>query len=601
MGSQATPPPEYDVFTERIPGDNYLWTSGFLNERFPQPVSPLGWALIRGLLEELAFRAPLRYLGYGAAPRLPITKLWRGHPYVNVAVFQILYRPFPDHLLPEDAARYFPGGDTRLRRQAPYPRTILDPRLWLALLATFLRYPGDCSPWHQDRRWAQFLARHEAAMASLEPQVTALEQASTADPGRCWQLIATGQALNGELLSLHRWSLTHADLWYTLLRRLAAAWLGTEAGELCARLVAGAPNKSLEVAAALQRLADLARRAGLSPHDLAAALSPHAPSSELTTAFAAFLTAYGHRSFSLDIVQAPFAADPAQVLPLIGSNDFPETGAASASRFQLSHPQTTTEVVTTPVQGSNDFSRFQPRHQQTTTEVVTTPVLGRWRRFVFRHLLRLARRYMPLREDQRFAWQRTLAAQRRLFLLICRALAERGVLASPDDIFFATMEEVQLAVQGDGCFSREKLLARRAAWVALQQEATYPRFLRGDAPLTEDSAAAPAPLAGQLRGRGVSPGLAQGPARLVAGPWEFARVQAGDVLVAATADPGWTPLFGRLAGLVLETCGLLSHAAVVAREYGLPAVMGVPEATRQLQDGQIVQVDGTAGLVTVVK
>ena len=601
MGSQATPPPEYDVFTERIPGDNYLWTSGFLNERFPQPVSPLGWALIRGLLEELAFRAPLRYLGYGAAPRLPITKLWRGHPYVNVAVFQILYRPFPDHLLPEDAARYFPGGDTRLRRQAPYPRTILDPRLWLALLATFLRYPGDCSPWHQDRRWAQFLARHEAAMASLEPQVTALEQASTADPGRCWQLIATGQALNGELLSLHRWSLTHADLWYTLLRRLAAAWLGTEAGELCARLVAGAPNKSLEVAAALQRLADLARRAGLSPHDLAAALSPHAPSSELTTAFAAFLTAYGHRSFSLDIVQAPFAADPAQVLPLIGSNDFPETGAASASRFQLSHPQTTTEVVTTPVQGSNDFSRFQPRHQQTTTEVVTTPVLGRWRRFVFRHLLRLARRYMPLREDQRFAWQRTLAAQRRLFLLIGRALAERGVLASPDDIFFATMEEVQLAVQGDGCFSREKLLARRAAWVALQQEATYPRFLRGDAPLTEDSAAAPAPLAGQLRGRGVSPGLAQGPARLVAGPWEFARVQAGDVLVAATADPGWTPLFGRLAGLVLETGGLLSHAAVVAREYGLPAVMGVPEATRQLQDGQIVQVDGTAGLVTVVK
>ena len=601
MGSQATPPPEYDVFTERIPGDNYLWTSGFLNERFPQPVSPLGWALIRGLLEELAFRAPLRYLGYGAAPRLPITKLWRGHPYVNVAVFQILYRPFPDHLLPEDAARYFPGGDTRLRRQAPYPRTILDPRLWLALLATFLRYPGDCSPWHQDRRWAQFLARHEAAMASLEPQVTALEQASTADPGRCWQLIATGQALNGELLSMHRWSLTHADLWYTLLRRLAAAWLGTEAGELCARLVAGAPNKSLEVAAALQRLADLARRAGLSPHDLAAALSPHAPSSELTTAFAAFLTAYGHRSFSLDIVQAPFAADPAQVLPLIGSNDFPETGAASASRFQLSHPQTTTEVVTTPVQGSNDFSRFQPRHQQTTTEVVTTPVLGRWRRFVFRHLLRLARRYMPLREDQRFAWQRTLAAQRRLFLLIGRALAERGVLASPDDIFFATMEEVQLAVQGDGCFSREKLLARRAAWVALQQEATYPRFLRGDAPLTEDSAAAPAPLAGQLRGRGVSPGLAQGPARLVAGPWEFARVQAGDVLVAATADPGWTPLFGRLAGLVLETGGLLSHAAVVAREYGLPAVMGVPEATRQLQDGQIVQVDGTAGLVTVVK
>jgi len=577
MVSQANPQPEDDVFTEHIPGDNYLWTSGFLNERFPQPVSPLGWSLIRGLLEELAFRDPLRYLGYGAAQRLPITKLWRGHPYVNVVVFQILYRPFPDRLLPEDAARYFPGGDTSLRRQAPYPRTILDPRLWLSLLATFLRHPGDCSPWHQERRWTHFLARHAAAMADLERQVTTLERSSTTDPGRCWQLIQTGQALNRELLALHRWSLTHADLWYTLLRRLAAAWVGDGAAELCARLVAGEPNKSLEVAAALQRLADLARQQGLAPHNLAAALAPDAPASEFAAAFADFLARYGHRSFSLDIVQPPFAADPAQVLLLIGSNDFPETGAASASRFAPSQPQMTTEVV-------------------------TTQALGRWRGFVFRHLLRLARRYMPLREDQRFAWQRTLAAQRRLFLLLGRGLAERDLLASPDDIFFATLAEVQLAVHGDGLFpGRQALPARRAAWAALQQEAAYPRFLRGDAPLTEEPLAAPAPLVGPLRGRGVSPGLAQGPARLVAGPWEFARVQAGDVLVAATADPGWTPLFGNLAGLVLETGGLLSHAAVVAREYGLPAVMGVPEATRQLRDGQIVRVDGAAGVVTVVE
>jgi len=575
MGSQATPQPEGDVFTEHVPGDNYLWTSGFLNERFPQPVSPLGWSLIRGLLEELAFRDPLRYLGYGAAERLPITKLWRGHPYVNVAVFQILYRPFPDRFLPEDAARYFPGGDTSLRRQAPYPRTLLDPRLWLSLLATFLRHPGDCSPWHQNRRWARFLARHEAAMASLEPQVAALERCGGADPGHCWRLIEAGQTLNRELLALHRWSLTHADLWYTLLRRLAAAWLGSESAALCARLVAGEPNKSLEVAAALQRLAALARREGLAPDDLAAALSPTTPSGEFAVAFAAFLTDYGHRSFSLDIVQPPFAADPAQVLPLVAGL----------------------------LQGSDDFSRFQPSHPQMTTEVVTTQArpLGRWRWFIFQQILNLARRYMPLREDQRFAWQRTLAAQRRLFLLLGREMVRRGLLASADDIFFATLAEVQLAGRGDGTFPGQDLPARRAAWAALRREAAYPRFLRGDAPLAEGPSAAPGPLVGQMRGRGVSPGLAQGPARLVAGPWEFARVQTGDILVAATADPGWTPLFGKLAGLVLETGGLLSHAAVVAREYGLPAVMGVPDATRQLQDGQIVRVDGTAGVVTVME
>jgi len=126
--------------------------------------------------------------------------------------------------------------------------------------------------------------------------------------------------------------------------------------------VAGEPNKSLEVAAALQRLADLARQQGLAPHNLAAALAPDAPASEFAAAFADFLARYGHRSFSLDIVQPPFAADPAQVLPLIGSNDFPETGAASASRFGAPLcPQPTTEVVTTS--------------PQPTTEVVTT---GGW-------------------------------------------------------------------------------------------------------------------------------------------------------------------------------------------------------------------------------
>ncbi|MEV1046168.1 PEP/pyruvate-binding domain-containing protein [Streptomyces sp. NPDC049916] len=97
-----------------------------------------------------------------------------------------------------------------------------------------------------------------------------------------------------------------------------------------------------------------------------------------------------------------------------------------------------------------------------------------------------------------------------------------------------------------------------------------------------------------------SSGSATGPARVVHGPGDFARVRPGDVLVCRTTDPAWTPLFGVVAAVVTETGGLLSHAAIVAREQGLPAVMGIPDATRVLHDGAMVEVNGGTGRVTLL-
>lgn len=103
-----------------------------------------------------------------------------------------------------------------------------------------------------------------------------------------------------------------------------------------------------------------------------------------------------------------------------------------------------------------------------------------------------------------------------------------------------------------------------------------------------------------LQGAGASPGVAEGTARVVAGLDDFSRVVSGDVLVTTTTTPAWTPLFPSLAALVTETGGILSHAAVVAREYGLPAVVGAAGATKALVDGTRVRVDGSAGTITVV-
>jgi pyruvate,water dikinase len=103
-----------------------------------------------------------------------------------------------------------------------------------------------------------------------------------------------------------------------------------------------------------------------------------------------------------------------------------------------------------------------------------------------------------------------------------------------------------------------------------------------------------------LRGTGGSPGVASGPARVVRGPGDFSRVAPGDILVCRFTDPAWTPLFGVVAGVVTETGGLLSHAAIVAREHRIPAVLGVPDAISTLHDGQVVTLDGTAGNVVAI-
>jgi pyruvate,water dikinase len=104
-----------------------------------------------------------------------------------------------------------------------------------------------------------------------------------------------------------------------------------------------------------------------------------------------------------------------------------------------------------------------------------------------------------------------------------------------------------------------------------------------------------------LQGVAGSPGRAAGVARVIQGPEDFAKLKKGEILVAPITNPVWTPLFAIASAVVTEVGGILSHGAIVAREYGIPAVMSVAGATRLLQDGQLITVDGNKGLVYLEK
>src|SRR5439155_8713261 len=232
--------------------------------------------------------------------------------------------------------------------------------------------------------------------------------------------------------------------------------------------------------------------------------------------------------------------------------------------------------------------------------------LTTWQRLTVRRRVRwLVQRIKQMyvwRELYRSVLMRVLAAGRRIYLELASRFAARGWIDAADDFYLLTLGEVAAAIgrrSGEG--PRDIVAARRrdmTEWAALDM----PLMLR-ESELGAIRGRAPAPpirAQTELRGLCVSNGVAEGPVVVLRTPDEFGRMQRGAIIVAPATDPAWTPLFTLASGLIVEIGGTLSHASTVAREYGLPALANVTDATRLLRDGDRVRLDATAGTVTIL-
>ena len=216
------------------------------------------------------------------------------------------------------------------------------------------------------------------------------------------------------------------------------------------------------------------------------------------------------------------------------------------------------------------------------------------RRVLARLLLRRTRALTGLRERPKFEIMRLFARARRILAPVGDELVANGTITSRDDLWFLTLPEIRRAL--GGADMRSSVAARRAAYAREMKRRRIPRILLSDG---TDAEAAFAPAAtGAIRGTPASPGVARGKARVLSAP-VGAHLEPGEVLVAPATDPGWTPLFLTASALVMEMGGMMSHGAVVAREYGIPAVVGVPGATERIATGQRIVVDGSAGTVAI--
>lgn len=221
-----------------------------------------------------------------------------------------------------------------------------------------------------------------------------------------------------------------------------------------------------------------------------------------------------------------------------------------------------------------------------------------WKRPFMRILAKMAERFMPLREAPKHYTLFIFLRIRLAVIELGKRLAKEGVLEDGNDVFFLEWRElIDLAEGRKPGFDVRVAIAEREALHERFLNEKPPDILRSDGvPVIVKNDSDGKQGDGLLRGTGVSSGVAEGPVRVLTEP-DPSMVSEGDVLVLRYADPGWTPLFPRAAAVVMEVGGLMCHAAVVAREMGIPAVFGVADATGLLEGGEIVKVDGESGLV----
>jgi pyruvate,water dikinase len=206
------------------------------------------------------------------------------------------------------------------------------------------------------------------------------------------------------------------------------------------------------------------------------------------------------------------------------------------------------------------------------------------------------RALVGLREIPKFCMMILFGQVREILRPVGKELAEAGRLEHAEDIYFITLPEAKEALAGTDL--RPLVRESHASYEQELKRRHIPRLLLSDGtePTVEVDAAGS--VDGMLKGTPASAGKVTAKARVILDP-TGAQLQPGEILVAPSTDPGWTPLFLTASGLVMEMGGAMSHGAVVAREYGIPAVVGVPGATEHITTGQQITVDGSAGTVSI--
>jgi pyruvate,water dikinase len=299
---------------------------------------------------------------------------------------------------------------------------------------------------------------------------------------------------------------------------------------------------------------------------------------ETHEAISKFLNKYGMRcSGEIDITKTRWSEKPTTLIPLILSN---------IKNFE-------------PNAGNRKFEQGQrvalKKEQELLARLKQMPD-GEQKAKETKRMIDLIRNFIGYREYPKYGMINRYFVYKQALLKEAEQLVQKGVFHEKEDIYYLTFEELSEVVRTNKL--DYQIISKRKDEYKIYEKLTPPRVITSDGEIIAGEYKRENLPAEAIVGLPVSAGMIEGRARVILN-MEDANLEDGDILVTSFTDPSWTPLFVSIKGLVTEVGGLMTHGAVIAREYGLPAVVGVENATKLIKDGQRIRVNGTEGYIEI--
>lgn len=546
-----------------------IWSNGNYRDAVPMVLSPLFRRFMEGTINAILISS-FEETGYRLPVGLQFSRFFQGRLYCNLSALQWVYFDSTG-ALPRDMNIFWGGHQPEIKLEDPRP---------------FHGFTGMKRIWRGLRAFTTIAAFHKKAPRIHDRVLRAVKQVSSRD---------FADLRDEDLLDVF------AELGvivqdYTREFSFLSATGSMPVVALIKKLVRYFPDRALAVVNGLMiggeaaitsadhgyRLVELA---GIARNDEDAVRFFTAPSftpgswqdrlpdgSPFKRAFQDFLEAYGHRAiYELDIINPRWNEDPTYLLEIVKAN----LDTADLQTFRAGQRE-----------------KWRQAWRQIEEKVPSRRHAG------IRKLVKRAQAGAAIREETKSVLARVVQVYRMLAQELGWRLQTRGLLQEQADIYFCTWPELVAVLSGewDGRGIRELVTAKKMARQAMEALAP-PDVIFGDKPQTAAQSQAAPPTGRYLAGVAAAAGKAAGTARVINHPGEGRKLKPGEIMVAPSTDPGWTPLFFQAGGLIMETGGFLSHGAIVAREYGIPAVVNVPGVLHIVQDGMQVTVDGDDGKI----
>ncbi len=550
-----------------------LWTTYDVGERWPEPVSPFSWstgyAMIQQNMDETLAGLKAPYAG-----KIQWAKRAFGHVYLNEGALTHAYSDglgMPMGMIAPSMTGVIPVTPENNRYQ------------WSKMLRHAGFFLGSFTQWENNVK--RFVADFDKVDTWVD-EFMARDLSGPSDQELWQEAEDVWLARAMHYMRAHSNATSLSLTAYTQLEEFTQRAMGDRS--LAPKLAGGISGIiAAEIVPSLWSLARQLEQLGLA--GVVLGNSPQAALAELRASPAAapviaqldvFLARHGHRCMSeAEWLHPRWIEAPELVIESIasylraGDSFDPAAAVASAEQDRLA----ATAAVERRV---NALQRAQ-----------------------FHWILGRAQRFMLARDNGQHYLVKLMLPVRRLYATLAARWAVRGWLGEADDFFFLVVEEVEavLAQASPGL---------NLVHIAGERRKAYRFWFGQPMPDVLDAAGQPVEFAAiseqsadglVLVGLAASRGQATGTARVVMTPQEAATIRPGEILVTRATDPGWTPVFSVIGAAVIEIGSTLSHAAIVAREYGLPAVVNIPQATQLIRDGQQIRVDGDSGRVTILE